>query len=63
MNVDLFMIVGYKIYLFKGVGVFYICKGMKVGWLFYGVEYECGVCFGIENVFYIVVLGKFCELI
>lgn len=36
MNIDMLFLVGYKIYGFKGIGVLYIKKGIKIDNLIYG---------------------------
>ncbi|MCG3148706.1 MAG: Cysteine desulfurase IscS [Verrucomicrobiae bacterium] len=62
LNVDLLTLAGHKFYAPKGVGAFYIRRGVEIDPLIHGASHESGRRAGTENVPLIVALGKACEL-
>ena len=62
LGVDLLTVAGHKLYAPKGVGLFYVRRGVTLEPLIHGAGHEGGRRAGTENVPYLVALGKACEL-
>lgn len=62
-NIDALSLSGHKIHAFKGVGVLYVNKGIKISPLIFGGEQESGKRAGTENVGGIMSLGLACKKI
>ena len=62
LGVDMFTIVGHKLYAPKGVGALFIREGLKVDAITHGAGHERGLRPGTENVPGIVGLGAACAL-
>jgi len=61
-HIDLLSMSGHKLHAPKGVGVFFIRKGVRIDPLIIGGHQEDNRRSGTENVPYIIGLGKACEL-
>jgi cysteine desulfurase len=62
MNIDMLSISGHKFYGPKGVGVFYIRKGVKIQPMMLGGHHEFNKRAGTENVPAIVGIAKACDV-
>lgn len=62
-NIDALSLSGHKIHAFKGVGVLYVNKDIKISPLIFGGEQESGKRAGTENVGGIISLGLACKKI
>lgn len=62
-NIDALSLSGHKIHAFKGVGVLYVNKDIKISPLIFGGEQESGKRAGTENVGGIMSLGLACKKI
>jgi cysteine desulfurase len=60
--IDMLSLSGHKLHAPKGVGAFFLRKGVKIPPLLHGGHQESGLRGGTENVALIVALGKACEL-
>ncbi len=62
LGVDLLSVAGHKLYAPKGIGAFYIRRGLKIQSFILGADHEAGRRAGTENVLEIVGLGKACKI-
>jgi len=62
LQTDFLTLAGHKLYAPKGIGGFFIRKGLSIEPLIHGAGHEQGRRAGTENVIFIVGLGKACEL-
>jgi cysteine desulfurase len=62
LGVDLLSMAGHKLYAPKGIGVLYVCKGVRLEPLIHGAGHEAGRRAGTENILLDVALGAACEL-
>ncbi len=61
-SIDLLSLSGHKLHAPKGVGVFYVRRGTRLGTFMHGGHQESGRRGGTENVPGIIALGKACDL-
>lgn len=62
LGVDFLTIAGHKLYAPKGIGAFYIRKGIEMEPLIHGAGHEKGRRAGTENIVFDAALGKACEI-
>ena len=62
LGVDLLSVAGHKLYAPKGVGAFYIRRGVEIEPLIHGAVHESGRRAGTESVLLAAALGKACEI-
>jgi cysteine desulfurase len=62
LGVDLLSIAGHKVYAPKGVGAFFVRRGLSLEPLIHGAGHEGGRRAGTESALLAVGLGKACEL-
>lgn len=62
LGVDLLSLAGHKLYAPKGIGAFYVRRGVMLEKFLHGAGQESGRRAGTENVLEIVGLGKACEI-
>ena len=62
LGIDLLSVAGHKLYAPKGIGVFFIKRGLKLQPFILGASHESSRRAGTENVLEIVGLGKACEI-
>lgn len=63
LNVDMMTIAGHKFHAPKGIGAFYLRKGVKLEPLIHGTGHERGQRAGTESLAFCIGLGKACEII